>query len=324
MKIGSGGFVIFLIGIAAGLLIPIQTSLNSKLRERVGSPYFASLISFSVGALVLACMTLITQGSLLVSTEFINSHPWWIWLGGLLGVIYLTSNILLFPKLRGVQTVIMPILGQIIMSNIIDQFGLFNSKQSSISFIKIVGLLLVILGIFFIVVLDSIMRDRHSTIEGKVAKANQPILAMLPWFTLGIVAGMFNASQSAINGYLGKSLGSPIKGAFYSFFIGMLVCVIVVLFTRRKMPIVKKHKEKAPPYIFIGGAIGALGVFGNAYLVPILGTGLTIVMILIGQLLGGVLIDQVGFLGVQKKPISIIQVIGIAIMIIGVFIIKTQ
>lgn len=314
----------FLIGIAAGLLIPIQTSLNSKLRERVGSPYFASLISFSVGALVLGIMTLITQGTLFVTSEFIQSHPWWIWIGGLLGVIYLTSNILLFPKLRGVQTVIMPILGQIIMSNIIDQFGLFNSKQTSISLIKIFGLLLVILGIFFIVALDSIVRDRHTTIESNVVHNNKPLIAMLPWFLLGIVAGMFNASQSAINGYLGKSLHSAIQGAFYSFFVGMLVCIIVVLVTRKKLPINKKHETKAPPYIFIGGAIGALGVFGNAYLVPILGTGLTIVMILIGQLLGGVLIDQVGFLGVQKKPISIIQIIGIAIMIVGVFIIKTQ
>ena len=55
-----------------------------------------------------------------------STEPWWIWIGGALGVIYLTGNIVLFPKLGSVQTVIMPILGQIVMSMLIDNFGWFT------------------------------------------------------------------------------------------------------------------------------------------------------------------------------------------------------
>lgn len=104
-----------LIGLFIGIGLPIQTSINTRLKNTVGSPFVASLISFSIGTIFLAVITLIKNGNLLISLKTIMKEPLWIWIGGLLGVIYLTSNILLFPKLGSVQTAIMPIMGQIIM-----------------------------------------------------------------------------------------------------------------------------------------------------------------------------------------------------------------
>lgn len=116
-----------LIGLIIGIGLPMQTSINSRLKVSVGSPFVASLISFSLGTLFLALITLLIDKSLLFPLNLFGKEPFWLWIGGLLGVIYLTSNILLFPKLGSVQTVIMPILGQIIMGLIIDNFGLFGS-----------------------------------------------------------------------------------------------------------------------------------------------------------------------------------------------------
>jgi transporter family-2 protein len=74
--------------------------------------------------------------------------------------------------------------------------------------------------------------------------------------------------------------------------------------------------------MWIGGVIGALFVFGNAYLVPIIGTGLAVVIILVGQMTGSLLVDQFGLLESNKNPVTPIQIVGILIMIAGVALIR--
>ncbi|WP_312193981.1 DMT family transporter, partial [Exiguobacterium sp.] len=127
-----------IIGFIIGLLVPVQTSVNTRLRGVVGSPYLASLISFSIGSLFLLMLVLLVDGNLTGLTATAD-EPFWIWGGGVLGVIYLTGNILLFPRLGGVQTVIMPIFGQVIMGLLIDHFGLFEANVTTFSLTRIIG-----------------------------------------------------------------------------------------------------------------------------------------------------------------------------------------
>lgn len=99
------------IGIIIGGIISCQTAINSRLRAFIGSPYQASFVSFTIGTLFLALVTLASHQSLGVSSQLLAQEPWWLWIGGFLGVIFLTTNILLFPHIGAVQTAIMPILG---------------------------------------------------------------------------------------------------------------------------------------------------------------------------------------------------------------------
>ena len=46
-------------GILAGIGVPIQTSINARLRKKVGSPYRASLVSFAVSLIFLVLLLLI-------------------------------------------------------------------------------------------------------------------------------------------------------------------------------------------------------------------------------------------------------------------------
>ena len=54
-------------GIFIGLLLPIQTCLNSRLRQSVGSPYLSSLGSFFGGTLFLAALALVVEGTVFFS-----------------------------------------------------------------------------------------------------------------------------------------------------------------------------------------------------------------------------------------------------------------
>ena len=82
-------------GIIVGLCLPVQTSVNVRLRARLGSPFLASLVSFAVATVFLAVLVVIEKGTLLLPLADILREPLWIWGGGLCGVIFLTGNILL-------------------------------------------------------------------------------------------------------------------------------------------------------------------------------------------------------------------------------------
>lgn len=303
-----------LIGLIIGIGLPMQTSINSRLKVSVGSPFVASLISFSLGTLFLALITLLIDKSLLFPFNLFGKEPFWLWIGGLLGVIYLTSNILLFPKLGSVQTVIMPILGQIIMGLIIDNFGLFGSLVQPLNWSRIVGAILVVIGVIGAVSINQIIVYRH--------KKFLPEKANNLWFyrLIGIVMGMYSATQTAINGHLGIVLNSSVKAAFVSFFVGTISLIIIVTIIHPNLSF-QKNKD-TPWWIWLGGFIGALFVLGNVYLVPKIGTGLAVVIVLVGLIVGSLLIDQFGWFNSTKNPVTFAQIMSLLIMIFGVIIIR--
>ncbi|HKM24311.1 MAG TPA: DMT family transporter, partial [Corynebacterium sp.] len=63
-------------------------------------------------------------------------------------------------------------------------------------------------------------------------------------------------------------------------------------------------------------------VFGNAYLSPVIGTGLTVMTILLGMMVGSLLIDHFGLLGAKRKPTTLLQAVGLALMVVGVAVIR--
>ncbi|AHG85615.1 Integral membrane protein [Bibersteinia trehalosi USDA-ARS-USMARC-190] len=296
------------IGILAGMGIGLQTAINSRLRHFLGSPFLASLVSFSVGAIALLTVLIISDHPLLLEHSTIINIPWWAWFGGLLGMIGLTSNVLLFPKLGGVQTAVMPILGQVLMGSLIDTFGWFHSPQADFSFHRLIGLLLVLFGVFTTVVLPHIHSLRNKHVQG-----------LWRWQLAGIIAGMVMAAQTAINGELGRQLHSATYAATISMLGGMLSISLIVLFYKGNFSHLTLAVGKGKPYwIWFGGILGAIYISVGAWLVQIVGTGGTVVLMLCGLISMSLLIDKFGWLGVTKKVVQKIQLLGLFMLLSGV------
>ena len=104
-----------LLGILVGLALPVQTSVNNKLRDKVGTPYNSSLVSFIISTVFLACLLLVTGQGFHLPMDQLAGEPFWVWLGGLCGVVFLTANVILLTKLGSAETVILPVLGQLLM-----------------------------------------------------------------------------------------------------------------------------------------------------------------------------------------------------------------
>ena len=87
---------LFVLGIIAGMMVPIQTSINSRLGRFTESSFYASTISFCRNSLLLILNIIFNIQ--MFSSSFYAGHSidyhWWV--GGLLGVCFLTGNLLLF------------------------------------------------------------------------------------------------------------------------------------------------------------------------------------------------------------------------------------
>lgn len=299
-----------IIGILAGLGLPMQTSINTRLKKRLGTPFRVSFISFLVATIFLIVLLPITGQDIVIPLREISKEPFWIWCGGICGVIFLTGNILLFQKVGGVQTVILPVMGQILMGLLVDNFGWFYSNKSPLTFIRLVGAVLVVVGVA--IVSTSKQLETVKVIE----KENK--LELTFWRIFGVLIGMLSASTTAINGYLGKIVESPVKASVVSFVVGVIflfiICLIMHIKNGSPENIVLENK---PWWMWIGGFFGAIFILANAYLARTIGTGMAVIVVLIGSTSGGLLIDQFGLFESPKKSITLRKIIGILIMIVG-------
>ncbi|MDG6110674.1 DMT family transporter [Lactococcus formosensis] len=305
-------FVYLGIALFAGFLLANQNPINADLRKNVNSPFWASTISQIIGVVFLGTISLLLSGDLFPSAEFVQSHPAWIWIGGLLGPVYVTSNVFLFPRLGAVQTVILPILGQILTGVVIDSFGWFYAVQIPMSPIRVLGIIVTILGLFVAVVLPS-LREKTRQVDA------EPNLIL--WRLWAIISGAFTAVQQAINGHLGTLLHRPFQASFMSFFIGLIAIVSVTLVIERRL-ITKVELGKIKKWNILGGIWGAFFVLGAVLAVPKIGAGLNIMMALLGQIIGSMLVQQFGWWRSDRYPIRLIQVVGVAIMLLGIICIK--
>ncbi|WP_342440669.1 DMT family transporter [Lysinibacillus sp. FSL K6-0075] len=307
-----------LLAIGIGAIFAGQTAINAQLRKFVISPLLASMISFAVGVIFLTITLLSSGSSLGIPIDLFLNQPIYIWLGGIGGAIAITTNILLFPKLGSVQTAILPILGMTLMSMLIDHYGWFNSIQYSFGWNRIFGLLLVLLGVFLATAIRSKKNDQISLLTNKENMLKQWI-----WRIVGILAGMLLAIQIAINGQLGKVLHSASHAALVSFFVGTITLIIIVgLMDRSYTNIKEPFKHSAPWWIWIGGILGGSYVLINVFLVNQIGNGQTVVLVLFGQITGSLLVEQFGLFNSIKNRMEPLQIIGLMVMIAGVFLIR--
>ena len=300
----------------AGFLLANQNPINSDLSRIVRSPFLAASISFLVGTLFLGVLSWGISGDLWLSKTFISNQPMWIWLGGLLGGIYLTSNVVLFPKLGAMQTVILPILGQILMGTIIDTFGWFKANVIPLTELRFIGLVILTLGVICAVILPSKLNN-NELILNDTPKNNVKLL----WQIWAIIAGAVSAIQQAINGHLGTLLNNPQQAAFISFFTGFILITVFSLILERRLPKLSELKTTTV-WNWFGGILGGSFVLATVLTVPKIGAGLTITMSLIGSIIGSMLVQQFGWWRSARSSISFIQIIGVIIMSVGVMIIK--
>lgn len=306
-----------LAAMGAGAVIPAQTAVNSRLRASIGAPIPAAFISFFVALL---CATVLAVGLAVTTGPAIDlgkaaGEPWWVWIGGLMGVIFLTGNVILFPKIGSVETVVLPILGQVIMALVIDNFGLFGAEETRVGFLRVLGAVIVLAGIVLVHVVGRNPAAASSDGEAHDGSA-------WGWRAFGVFMGMCSASQTAANGYLGKVLGSSIQAGAVNLGVGVTLLFLLSMMLKDSRKALLSEIHPGPWWMWLGGVFGAIFVIGAATLSPVIGTGATVVGILAGTILAGQLIERFGLFGAPRSVLHLTRVIGLVLVFLGAVMVR--
>jgi bacterial/archaeal transporter family-2 protein len=141
--------VFYALSLGAGLAVALQQVLNADLRTGLGSPWLAGLVSYAVGTLVMFVLFLVSGESWFSATS-IARIPLLSWLGGLFGAVFIGISILMVPRLGAATVLALVVVGQMVCSLTLDQFGLFGLPQHSATPIRLAGAACLILGVALI------------------------------------------------------------------------------------------------------------------------------------------------------------------------------
>jgi transporter family-2 protein len=306
-------FLLFIMGIVAGMVVPFQTSINSRLSLYTKSSFYASTISFATGTVFLILINVIINPKAFTPHFYSGQSLSYVWfVGGALGVIFLTGNLLLLPRLGASLTVVMTIAGQIIMGVTIDTFGWFGAPHEPFTIFKVIGIIILFIGILLM------------NYTRKAANKNKTANHFYLWLIIGFVFGFAPPIQTAINSALGQQIHSSVMAALVSFTIGTILLFILTLIFNRslKMTSHNEFQGKIKPWYFIGGILGVIFVTSNIILMPHLGAAVTTIVAMLGQMLMGVIIDHFGLLGTTVNKITLRKVAGVIAIMIGIILLR--
>lgn len=146
---------------------------------------------------------------------------------------------------------------------------------------------------------------------------------MWTYILLALIGGMAIASQAPINARLREIVVSPVMSALISFAIGTLALFIMYL-TGFAGPASFDRILKMPWWYWVGGVLGAFYVFTALTSVSKLGAATVVSLVIVGQLVAALAIDSFGLFGMPVIPISMQRVLGLALLIVGAYLMKQR
>lgn len=139
----------FLLAVCAGAGLAVQAGVNAELRRVSGEPLFAGLVNFAVGVVPIVAFFLVSR-AVWPSRERLAEGPAWIWVGGILGAVYVVSSIVAAPRLGSSSLVAATVAGQLAASVVVDHFGWVGFAAHPLNPGRLIGVLLLVAGVFLI------------------------------------------------------------------------------------------------------------------------------------------------------------------------------
>lgn len=318
----------------AGSLLAVQASSNLQLTKAVGTPYGASTVQLSVAAALLAVLAVATGTIGSVGRAW--DVPVWQLLGGLASPLYITSGILLFPRLGALSAVALFVTGQMLASVGLDLSGLLGVPQRSLTMVMATGVAGVLAGIALIIRGQRPAAGRPAPgVRLHAGGAPQTVnrsetLTRLPvahagWMLLGLLAGAALPVQGAVNAQLRANLQAPLAVALISFVVATLAiaAVLLALLAANATPVpTLQPATRMPWWGWLGGACAVAYVTGTFMLIPEIGAATTVALTVTGQQLASAAIDGRGLFRMPRRTLAPSRLAGMVMLIAGSMLIQ--
>ena len=137
------------LALTVGGLLTLQGLVNAQLSKALAHPLQASFISFTVGLLCLAVLMAFNQVRL-PAPRVLGEIPWYLYSGGLLGIIYVTTMLVLIPKVGVANVVFAIFVGQMLVSISADHFGWLDNPVRTVDLSRVGGCVLLLAGLYLV------------------------------------------------------------------------------------------------------------------------------------------------------------------------------
>ena len=144
MKIGAYVFII-----VGGLLQSCGSAMNAELYRSLKNPWLASLVSFALITAFFLCATAVMLKPLPTAQDILRM-PWWAPLSGLVGAVAVYAGLKLVGTVGAGTYTALNVTAALIMSLVIDHFGLLRVEVHQCSILRIVGAVFMVGGVTLI------------------------------------------------------------------------------------------------------------------------------------------------------------------------------
>jgi transporter family-2 protein len=134
-----------LLAFLVGAALSIQAPINTIVGTRLGHPLGGATLSFIVGTIFLLAVTLLMARGQVAWGNVASLSPL-LWIGGILGAIYITVAIWLTPTIGVGALIALAIAGQVTAGLLLDHYGLLGLAVREINVGRASGALMVIVG----------------------------------------------------------------------------------------------------------------------------------------------------------------------------------
>jgi bacterial/archaeal transporter family-2 protein len=138
---------------------------------------------------------------------------------------------------------------------------------------------------------------------------------------LAIGAGVSVLTQQVLNANLRAELGSAAWSGFVSYVLGVVFMLVLATTLRDPVPS-GAIIARVPWWAWSGGIFGGIFIALGIFLIPKLGGAAYIALLVTGQMMAALAFDHYGWLGIPQRPIDLPRVIGVALLVGGVVLIR--
>jgi len=139
--------VIILIGLAGGVAVGLQSPLASMISQRLGTLESVFIVHLG-GALIALIPLLFYSGGKLTQWR---SVPWYALGAGVFGLVVIGAISYMIPRIGIAASITAIVAGQLLVGTILDHFGLLGAAERSLDPTRIVGLAVVLTGVWLTV-----------------------------------------------------------------------------------------------------------------------------------------------------------------------------
>src|ERR1043165_7962204 len=139
--------LIILIGLAGGAAVGIQSPLASMISQRLGT--FESVFIVHIGGAIIALLPLLFIGGGKLSQW--RSVPWYALVGGVFGLVVISAISYMIPRVGVAAAITTIVAGQLLVSTVLDHFGLLGAAVRSMDATRALGLAVVLVGVWLTV-----------------------------------------------------------------------------------------------------------------------------------------------------------------------------